>query len=253
MISRTGVFLAIAIAAAGCSSTTAGPDPVPDGVLRISLIAGNQQSDSVVSTLEGIQVLVEQQETSSSQFEPFDNRRLGLINEGECGGPIPAELMTESDGIAEFSWLLGEVSGDCELLVSADRDDPGAGPFVTIVATALPGRPVTELIPPGTGISAPTTLRIAPAIYTIQDQFINPLEWEIQIPDPGPILLLEGPTPSGTEFFLTATQPGGSTLAELHTIYGVVAEFDVYVCQEGGNSVVHMFNPTPEVPTPPCA
>ena len=127
------VSFALALGIVACD----GPTEIDYSALRLSIVAGNAQADTVTRILSDALVV----EALDGQGQP----QLGVlidfvvVEEG-CGAAFAPSLVTNASGRVENSWILGTIAGACTM--EARAIDPAGQSVISqaFQATAMPGR-----------------------------------------------------------------------------------------------------------------
>ncbi len=127
------VLFALALGIVGCVGSTT----IDYSTLRLSIVAGNAQADTVTRTLSD--ALVVGALDDQGQPQPGVLINFVVVEEG-CGSAFAPSLVTNASGRVQNSWILGTVAGACTMEVRAA--DPAGQRVISraFQATAMPGR-----------------------------------------------------------------------------------------------------------------
>jgi hypothetical protein len=127
------VSFALALGIVACD----GPTKIDYSTLRLSIVAGNAQADTVTRTLSD--ALVVGALDDQGQPQPGVLISFVVVEEG-CGSAFAPSLVTNASGRVENSWILGTIAGACTM--EARAIDPAGQSVISeaFQAIAMPGR-----------------------------------------------------------------------------------------------------------------
>lgn len=232
----------------GCGAFSEPEIVVPPDEVFVEVLSGDRQADSALAVLAPIVVRTA---TNPGTPVPVPNRifRSQLPLEG-CGTLAPESRIGNEFGVAEFTWTLGEMAGECVARILAV--DPGGIPyaFEEVKATIRPGRPTFAWLEPGGAVSALDTLRLGADTLLVADQHGNTLTWGLQVLS-GPVVVAAN-QPSPGSFLVVATNLGSGEVT-LGTTWGVLDTLRLDVCPSGARRLVRLHRRAePGAPVPPC-
>ena len=122
----------IALAVIACSGATG---PIDFATLRLSIVAGNAQADTVTKTLPTALAV----RVTDAAAQPIEGVLVNfvVVEEG-CGSAFAPAVLTNASGDASNFWTLGTLAGPCSLEARAINDLGEAVTFDTFTATAMP-------------------------------------------------------------------------------------------------------------------
>ena len=212
-------------------------------VYELSVLGGDQQSDTVLSALAApFSLLLTTIEPESGAGRPVDRAPvLVTATAEECGTANQALLETDDNGRLDIFWTLNQVAGECTVALRAIADQSsGAGADAQITTTTLPGQPEFAWIAEPEARAAVDSLDLDTSVEVVTDAYDNPLAWSL-VWVSGPVFIREpSGSFSGSSYVVIPTSAGSGTI-NLMTSYGLLAALDLDVCTTPGGLTVRLF------------
>lgn len=209
-----------------------------DVEVSIQVLEGDEAADTVEALLP-VRVRVT---SLGNEFQPLYNQRVFFLPQGEdCGRAETGFATTDEDGIAEDTWVLGELAGPCtmEVRVLSTLDVIKAFSFLEV--TVLPGQPAEGWLNPGVVLRAADSLKVPGATYLLSDRFLNPVPWRFQVVSGPAIVLGEDPAEDRARTLVATGE--GSGEADLVTGFGAFYRASFNVCKKEEVSWIRLFRP----------
>lgn len=171
------VLFALALGMVGCD----GPTKIDYFTLRLSIVAGNAQADTVTRTLSD--ALVVGALDDQGQPQPGVLINFVVVEEG-CGSAFAPSLVTNASGRVENSWILGTVAGACTMEARAVHPAGQRVISQTFQVTAMPGRLTEDFLAScGWETSQVDTLDLLSITSApeLGDMYGNDVYWSVQI------------------------------------------------------------------------
>lgn len=200
-----GLFLLLAVSA--CGGSDRGTEPKPSGPIRLSVVAGDAQSDTIQALLTTpIRIQAVRVNPTSLATTPAANQLVSfVVVEPNCGRAFAGSAITDASGNATDRWELGTKSGACHMEVRAvDQVTGQPVVFATATATINPGAVDTLNVASERMFFLSSRVSIRPLVSRAIDRVGNTVQ--------NPALLLEAPLgwlATGDSLFNPATEMNG--------------------------------------------
>lgn len=138
----SGALLALVLAPALAACNGGGTEPKePTGPLRVSVVAGDQQADTIQALLATpIRVQAVRGDSASAGRPAVGQLVNFVVVEPDCGRPFAGSATTDAQGYATERWELGTKAGTCHMEVRAvDQATGQPMVYATATATVQPG------------------------------------------------------------------------------------------------------------------
>lgn len=169
---------------AGCGGDLTLPDNSGAG-FDLTVVAGNGQTGTVGEPLPTPLVV----QVSVTGGVPASGRRVAFLRDGGAGGFAPDTAVTDAEGKATTSWVMGTAPGAYTGVARLVTNSDSAPPTVPIQAAAVPGEPDSlRAVGPTVQAGRRNEQLSQPLVVATLDRFGNPVSgvdvsWEVTVGD----------------------------------------------------------------------
>ena len=211
---------------------------IVDVSVSIEILEANGAADTVGAPLP-VRVLVT---TIGDESQPLYNKRVFFLPPGEdCGMAQTGFATTGEFGVAEDTWILGDLAGTCSMEVRVLSTIDVIQAFAFLGVTVLPGQPTEGWLNPGAVLRARDSLTVSAAQYPLLDRVLNPVPWRFQVIS-GPAIVLGDDPGEDRARTLVATGEGSGEVGLL-TAFGVFSRASFDVCRQDDERWIRLFRP----------